>query len=148
MWYHCTMKWIIVIGFVILGVLVKAQAPGVNDLVGRQATRDLSYKKPATRRWMDGKEQHRLQYINPLWYVSGALLFMYQNVMSEQIQADCNFKLSCSGYTKASMEKYGIFIGILMGADQLNSCQPNVYLDYENSSVNENGKVINDVPSH
>lgn len=148
MWYHCTMKWIVVIACGLFSAILDAQTPDVHQLIGQQATRDLTYQKPATRRWMDGKSQHPLQWVNPFWYVSGALLFMYQNVLSEQIQADCNFKLSCSGYTKACMEQHGLIMGILLGADQLNTCQPNVYLDYETTSVNERGKVINDVPSH
>jgi putative component of membrane protein insertase Oxa1/YidC/SpoIIIJ protein YidD len=148
MWYHCAMKWCLVVLFVVSGYRMSAQSADLNAHIQKQATRGLTYDKRPTRRWMDGKDQRALQWINPFWYVSGALLFVYQNVLSEQIQADCNFQLSCSGYTKRCIEQNGLLMGILLGADQLNTCQPIVYLDYETSGVNENGKVINDVPSH
>jgi len=45
--------------------------------------------------------------INPLFYVGGTLLFLYQNVFSEQIQAQCAYQISCSEYTKLSIQKKG-----------------------------------------
>ena len=124
-----------------------AQSNPLDMAITRNAMRDFHYQKAPQRKWLEGKTIRPIQRVNPLWYLSGALLYAYQNVLSEQIQADCNYQLSCSGYTKKCIEQHGLFLGILLGADQLNACQPNVYLDYETESVNGLGKIINDVPN-
>jgi putative component of membrane protein insertase Oxa1/YidC/SpoIIIJ protein YidD len=83
--------------------------------------------------------------INPLTYVAGGLLFLYQNVLSEQISANCNFEISCSEYTKRSINEYGIVKGVFVGLHQLSCCSPTIYKDYCEYQLSENGKVKNEV---
>jgi putative component of membrane protein insertase Oxa1/YidC/SpoIIIJ protein YidD len=128
-------------------ILSLGQSNDLNSTIATIAVRDFHFQPKVKRKWINWAEASRAQKINPFWYLSGALLYTYQNVLSEQIQADCNYQLSCSGYTKRCIEQKGLIAGILLGADQLNACQPNAYLDYESDSVNGQGKIINDVPN-
>jgi len=72
------------------------------------------------------------------------LLFFYQRVVSEQIQSDCMYEISCSNYTKLSIEKFG-FAGFLLGINQWNNCFPNVIYDEPNYKRSDNLKVINEI---
>lgn len=57
----------------------------------------------------------------------GSLLFIYQNVFSEQISAQCTYQISCSEYTKRCIEKHGIWIGSIQGFHQFMHCTPNAH---------------------
>ncbi len=81
--------------------------------------------------------------INPLTYVAAGLLFFYQNVLSEQISANCTYQMSCSEYTKKCIERYGIVKGTLIGLHQLSCCVPNISADHCEHKISENYKIIN-----
>ena len=82
--------------------------------------------------------------INPLFYLGGTLLFLYQNVFSEQIQAQCAYQISCSEYTKLSIQKKGLLFGTLSGFNQLSECFPYIQHDHPPLFINYNNqKIIN-----
>ncbi|MFI5150556.1 MAG: membrane protein insertion efficiency factor YidD [Bacteroidia bacterium] len=81
--------------------------------------------------------------INPVNYVAAGLLFVYQRVFSEQIQARCNYVVSCSEYTKLSIQKHGFVKGSLMGIDQLSCCFPGITLDYPDHKLTAERQIIN-----
>lgn len=66
---------------------------------------------------------------NPLAYLGSSALFVYQNVVSEQIQATCSYQHSCSDFTKLCIRDYGFIKGSLMGINQILACMP--ALQYE-----------------
>lgn len=66
---------------------------------------------------------------NPLAYVGSSALFIYQNVISEQIQAKCTYQHSCSEFTKLCINDYGFIKGSLIGINQILACIP--ILKYE-----------------
>jgi putative component of membrane protein insertase Oxa1/YidC/SpoIIIJ protein YidD len=70
-------------------------------------------------------------------------MYLYQNVISEQIQADCLYEISCSQFTKKMIEKRGLILGTFIGFHQLNNCQGNALLDYPNYKISENDKILN-----
>jgi putative component of membrane protein insertase Oxa1/YidC/SpoIIIJ protein YidD len=88
---------------------------------------------------LDSKEKKR----NPINYLAGGLLFMYQNVFSAQISANCVYETSCSEYTKKAIQKYGLIKGSFIGMHQLSCCTPTIHKDYCEHSISENGKIIN-----
>jgi putative component of membrane protein insertase Oxa1/YidC/SpoIIIJ protein YidD len=47
--------------------------------------------------------------------IVGGMIYFYQNVISEQIQAGCSYEISCSQYLKLRIEKYGFVIGTFAG---------------------------------
>ena len=81
--------------------------------------------------------------LNPLTYLSGGLLYVYQNVISEHIQADCQYHVSCSENMKQSIKKRGFFVGILNGLNQLSNCGGNIIQDYPNYKITPLGKINN-----
>lgn len=81
--------------------------------------------------------------LNPLTYVSGGLLFVYQNIISEHIQADCQYHISCSENMKQSIKKRGLFVGILNGLNQLSNCGGNIIQDYPKYKITPLGKINN-----
>ena len=81
--------------------------------------------------------------LNPLTYLSGGLLYMYQNVISEHIQANCQYHISCSENMKQSIKKRGLFVGILNGLNQLSNCGGNITQDYPTYKITSLGKINN-----
>lgn len=79
----------------------------------------------------------QISYFNPLSYAGAALLFVYQNLISEQIQADCMYQVSCSEYTKRSIENKGLVIGTLMGFNQLSECFSGAQYEHRTSSIHQ-----------
>ena len=61
---------------------------------------------------------------NPISYIGAGALFVYQNIISEQIQASCTYHYSCSEFTKKSIENFGFIKGTFVGLNQLQSCVP------------------------
>lgn len=80
---------------------------------------------------------------NPLIYLSGSLLYSYQNLISEQIQANCNYKISCSENMKQQIKNKGILLGIFNGLNQLANCAESVTNDYPNYKITKGGKIDN-----
>ncbi len=91
----------------------------------------LSFKKKYSR-------------LNPLNYLGAGLLYVYQTVFSEQIQAECAYEISCSEYTKLSIQQHGFILGSLSGLNQLSECFPGAKLEHPAACVNYNNqKIIN-----
>jgi putative component of membrane protein insertase Oxa1/YidC/SpoIIIJ protein YidD len=82
-------------------------------------------------------------YFNPFIYLGAGMLFVYQNIFSEQIQADCAYEISCSEFTKRSIHKHGFFKGTLRGFNQLSECSPTALYEHEPVNVNGRQKIIN-----
>ena len=103
-----------------------------------------SYEKPPGRKILDFKNKGTLAKLNPINYLSAGLLFFYQRIVSEQIQANCMYETSCSNYTKSCIERHG-FRGFLLGIDQMSNCFENVIYDYPKYKISENFKVNNQI---
>ena len=97
--------------------------------------------KPEIRKLLSFKKKY--SYFNPLNYLGVGILYVYQNIFSEQIQASCNYQLSCSEYTKLSIQRSGFFIGTLKGFNQLSECAPTAIYEHPPIYVNSDGKIIN-----
>ena len=102
------------------------------------------YKTPAKRKILSLKNKPLIKKLNPLTYISAGLLFFYQRILSEQIQAHCMYQISCSNYTKYEIEKNG-FRGFLLGINQLDNCFKGVIYDYPSYQVTNEDKVINSI---
>jgi putative component of membrane protein insertase Oxa1/YidC/SpoIIIJ protein YidD len=83
--------------------------------------------------------------LNPLTYISGGMLFLYQNIVSEQIQANCQYHISCSENMKKSIKRKGLFFGILSGLNQLGNCSGSILKDYPNYKITPQGKINNTI---
>ena len=83
--------------------------------------------------------------INPLTYLAAGLMYGYQNVLSEQISANCTYEISCSEMTKKSIEKHGLIKGALFGLHQLTNCSSSIIKDHCEHVISPDDKIINRV---
>lgn len=84
-----------------------------------------------------------IQKINPLYYTAKAAMFLYQNAISQQLSKDCPYEVTCSNFCKKAIEKKGLLIGVLFGADRLMRCNPFSFLGEEkNIEINKNNKIV------
>jgi len=77
---------------------------------------------------------------NPIFVLLKSLMFIYQNCISQQLQADCEYYESCSNFSKRCIREHGIFKGILFSGDRIMRCIPNIedeldVFQYENNKI-------------
>lgn len=92
-----------------------------SELIESFVASNLSDQQVKKRRLMFGVQgaEQKKNFINSGF---AGLMFIYQNVFSEQISASCMYQTSCSEYTKLQIEKNGLIIGSLKGFHQLMHC--------------------------
>ncbi|MES2679628.1 MAG: membrane protein insertion efficiency factor YidD [Bacteroidota bacterium] len=122
-------------------------------LMGAQTSVDLSAQvtKASFQQHRDHTEGKRKlltfkkksAYFNPLNYVGAGLLFVYQNIFSEQIQANCNYQISCSQFTKLSIEQNGFVRGVLGGFNQWTECFAGALYEHPPAFRSGDNKIIN-----
>ena len=86
---------------------------------------------------------------NPVSLVFSSSLFFYQKVISPQLQSRCPYEISCSAFSKASIEEFGIIKGIPLTADRLTRCTQFTLIDILPSQINpRSGQIIDDVDKY
>ena len=60
---------------------------------------------------------------NPVYWMLNGALTGYQKVISPQISAECLYELSCSRFSRAAIQEFGIFKGIALSADRNSRCK-------------------------
>jgi len=124
-----------------LNFSIKAQETiNVNKSIIKNIEEPFEIEKPKKRMFLN-----HFEHKNPLNYIASSLLFVYQNVISEQISANCNFEISCSEYTKRAISKYGLIKGSLMGIHQLSCCHEQVKKDFVTHRISKKGKIKNEI---
>jgi uncharacterized protein len=88
------------------------------------------------------KLQKGIQKYNPLfWFLNGSLT-VYQKVISPQFSAICLYEQSCSRFSRASIQEYGILKGVALTADRLSRCNRISATSINPFRITEEGKVI------
>jgi putative membrane protein insertion efficiency factor len=77
---------------------------------------------------------------NPVSLFLGGTLYIYQNVFSKHISADCLFTPSCSEFSKQAIKEYGIFKGTLLSIDRVNRCNRIAATGLKNYTVDQTSK--------
>lgn len=116
------------------------------DLSARIAAQDLQeyqYHKKKLRKFIHFGSAW--SYLNPLAYIGGGLMFFYQNVISDQFQASCIYKVSCSEYAKLCIQHYGMLGGTLRGLSQLSECQHGALEEHPPVMISEEHQIKNEV---
>jgi putative component of membrane protein insertase Oxa1/YidC/SpoIIIJ protein YidD len=129
-------------GLSVHGYCQNLQSDSVNKLILAKSFEAYKYREIPPRNLLAFENNSFSARLNPLRYVSAGLLFFYQRMVSEQIQAECNYETSCSEYTKLAIKRYGL-PGFFMGIDQWNHCTENVFRDYPPYKISQNHKIIN-----
>ncbi len=81
--------------------------------------------------------------INPAYFLLSGTMFLYQNIISQQISAVCLYEITCSNYSKRMLEDYGLLKAIFLSADRLTRCTQRVREEIPEYKYNK-GKVIDD----
>jgi uncharacterized protein len=63
-----------------------------------------------------------IRKFNPIGLLLGGTLYVYQNVFSKHLSADCLFTPSCSEFSKQAIKEYGLLKGTLLSIDRVNRC--------------------------
>lgn len=84
---------------------------------------------------------------NPISLVFGGMLFLYQSVISSQIAADCPYEVSCSNFSKQSIQQFGLIKGLPLSADRITRCSKPALKDLHPLRINQDGRII-DFPSY
>jgi putative membrane protein insertion efficiency factor len=82
--------------------------------------------------------QHETSFIkkyNPISFLLGSSLYIYQNVFSKHISADCLFTPSCSEFSKQAIKEYGLLKGTLLSIERVNRCNRIAATDLSHSEV-------------
>ena len=88
-----------------------------------------------------------LQRFNPAYWLLNGALTGYQKVISPQISADCLYELSCSRFSRAAIQEFGIVKGIALTADRLSRCNRVAATSIELLRINpQTGRVV-DIPA-
>jgi uncharacterized protein len=86
---------------------------------------------------------HPKQKVAPIQLLSGGLIYFYQNVVSEQLQAGCTYEITCSQYIKLAIQKYGFIKGTFAGLHQFVKCAEGNHGNHLQFKINDNNKIIN-----
>ena len=92
---------------------------------------------PFKRQYIYKDEPSLIKKINPVNLLIGGSLYVYQNVLSKHISADCLFTPSCSEFSKQAIKEDGLFKGILLSIDRLNRCNRIAAQDLKYKSVDK-----------
>lgn len=129
--------------------LISQEPSSKDNVLNEQLLKETfsAYKSSTTtkRLFLDLRNEKLGTKLNPLTYLAAALLYVYQNVISEQISANCNYQISCSEYTKRCIERYGLIKGTLLGLHQLSCCIPNIQDQHCDYVISDQNKIINEV---
>lgn len=126
--------------YIFLFISTNSIAQDVSLLLNEETFQEYHYNKIEKRKIMNVKQKW-----NPLVVVSSGFLFLYQRVISHQLQADCTYKITCSQYTKLSIEQLGLVKGSLLGFYQLQSCFSHNHKDYPTYKLSWAGIINNQI---
>lgn len=76
-----------------------------------------------------------IKKFNPFGLLLGGSLYVYQNVFSKHISADCLFTPSCSEFSKQAIREYGLLKGMLLSIDRVNRCNRIAAEDLKHYSI-------------
>ena len=83
----------------------------------------------------------------PVNLLFGGMLYTYQAVISSQIAADCPYEVSCSAFSKQSIQEFGLIKGLALSADRLTRCTKSTIKQIHALRISEKGALI-DFPSY
>ena len=112
------------------------------DLIGQQDFKKNVYVQH-TRSFFFLSDKKFFKY-NPVSLAFGGLMYFYQNVVSSQISADCPYEISCSGFSRQVIKKYGILKGLALSSDRVTRCSKMGSTDLHLPDFNQQGKIIDD----
>jgi len=86
---------------------------------------------------------------NPVNLTLGGLLYFYQKIVSPQLATNCPYEISCSAFSKVSIQEFGFIKGVPLTADRLTRCTQFTMMDILPSQINDtNGQIIDNTDKY
>lgn len=138
----------IVFAFLLLGTCNKLMSQLDSLSVTTVMSTDLHEHKfdPRQPRFMKIGNNAITRY-NPISLVFSGSLYIYQKLISPQLQSKCPYEISCSAFSMASIEEFGPIKGIPLTADRLTRCTQFSVVDINPSQFHPISGQIIDNPS-
>ena len=96
---------------------------------------------------LQNKHSNAIAQYNPLSLVLKGALLGYQKILSQQLARNCPYEISCSNFSKQSIQEFGILKGVFISADRILRCNRIAFEDVPPLSINHaNGHII-DAPN-
>jgi len=89
-------------------------------------------------------QRKTLKNCNPVSLIYGGTLYVYQNLVSQHLSADCLYDPSCSDFSKQSVKAYGLIKGGLLSFDRLNRCNRISATDLDPAMINKKSHRFSD----
>jgi uncharacterized protein len=137
-----------------LNTLGHAQSIDENIRLIENNSRSLKSNDNNYRTTNQVNDQKVLQYrhrsivskYNPLSLLATSSMYIYQNIVSPQLFRHCLYHRSCSNYSKAAINEFGLIKGVFISADRLLRCNVNAINDIPPEDFDSDGFAI-DEPS-
>lgn len=117
------------------------------DLINKVDFKDHTFD-PRKPKFLSADKGALIKY-NPINLTLGGLLYFYQKIVSPQLASNCPYEISCSAFSKASIQEFGFIKGIPLTADRLTRCTQFTMMDILPSQINEtNGHIIDNTDKY
>lgn len=81
---------------------------------------------------------------NPVSWLYGGSLYVYQNYISQHFSANCLYHPSCSDFSKGVVKEFGLIKGGLLTFDRLNRCNRITATDLDPGTIDLKMQRFND----
>ena len=94
-------------------------------------------------------EPSKFKKFNPFGLLLGGTLYLYQNILSKHISADCLYTPSCSEFSKQAIKEEGLLRGVILSIDRVNRCNRIAGADLNHYNPDQNtGRFPDPVSRH
>ncbi len=109
---------------------------------------DAYYQRPGNNgNVIDTKGKDVVSKYNPLTLLLKGTMFTYQHVISPQLSRHCPYEITCSNFSKQSIQEFGIVKGVFLSADRILRCNRIGILDTDVLDFNDKDGTIKDAPN-
>ena len=132
--------------FLLAGFSISLKAvPPISDfqLLKEKPPRENQHIHHHDVRFMRSSSGNFIVRNNPVIYMFGGMMYMYQQFISPQLPSDCLYLHHCSDYSKDLIFEYGLVKGVLATSDRLIRCNRLSALDIHPLWIDQqSGKVM------
>jgi putative component of membrane protein insertase Oxa1/YidC/SpoIIIJ protein YidD len=93
------------------------------------------------------RSSHFIARYNPVLLALKGAMLLYQRALSEQLAKKCPYEITCSNFSKLSIQEFGVLKGVFIGADRLLRCNRIGLLDIHPVNINPLSGQIIDPPN-
>lgn len=141
-------------GIMLLLLVATVKAQSADDLALIRLQPDAAsqnngyYARPLNNRAVLQTQRHTVvAKYNPVTLMLKGTMFVYQHVISPQLSRGCPYEITCSNFSKLSIQEYGVVKGVFLSADRILRCNRIGILDVHPLDINEKNGKISDPPN-